>query len=233
MKKLTYIIATVIASITIAYAQQPNTQQHCIGYKAKVASPFSGHESSQPLEAKIKQIVARNAASEHAISQSFALIGSIDITDTQTTDGMMRNTTIVYADFILEAVNLIDHNTYAVTSVKIQAQDYSKDKAVEKLVQSIKITDPVYAKFIKSANEKIIKYYDNNMKVFITKAQNLMKLGNTDEALKVLQSIPECVPAYEQSSAAVNAMIDTLKENELIQDAEEADDELNENSDTN
>lgn len=222
MKKIKYIIATVIASITIANAQQPNTlQQHCIGYKAKVASPFSGHESSKPLEDKIRQIIARNAASEHAVSQSFALIGSVDVTDTQTTDGLMRNMTIVYADFILEAVNLVDHNTYAVTSVKIQAQDYSKEKAIAKLVQSIKITDPVYAKFIKNANDKIINYYDKNMKVFMNKAQNLMKLGNDEEAIKVLQSIPECVPSYEQSSAAVNSLIDTLKEKELKEEMTE------------
>ena len=222
MRKLKYILATLLISITIANGQQPQPQkqdqQHCIGYKAKVASPYSGYESSKHLQTAIEQIIAHNSSSEHAVSQSFVLIGNVEVIDTHTTDNLVRNTTTVYADFILEAVNLVDNNIYAITSVKIQSKDYSKAKAIEKLVQGIQISDPAYTKFIEHANNKIINYYDKNMVVFMKKAQTLMTLGENNEALKILQSIPKCVPTYDQSAVAINSLIDTLKDRQLKAD---------------
>ncbi len=214
MKINKFIAASILATMMTAapvMAQQPGAsveQNHCIGYKAQVASPYSGYESSAPLQDKIRQILARNSASEHANSQSFAIVGNIEVTNTQATEGMLRNTTIVYADFILEAVNLVDNNIYAATSVKIQAQDVSKEKAEAKLVQSIITTDPVYAKFIKSTNDKIIKHYDKNLVVFMNKAKELLEQGEKEKAFKVLKSIPVCVPAYEKSSQAIKSLIE-------------------------
>lgn len=211
MKSLKYIalIAAVCCS-AVATAQQ----NHCIGYLSTLPIDPSNNELTQrnwqQAITKTQQIIARNNAAKVHLYNQFAIYPTIEITDQQRTEDGMQKTSIVYGEFSLTSVNTADLSTYATAIVKVNGTGKNTQEAINKMIQNVSVTDPAFTKFIKNSSQKIVDYYNNNIGIVIKKVETLMAQEKYDDALNLLISIPECVPAYEQSAEAIKSLMEVI-----------------------
>lgn len=207
MKAKYIVTALSILFVLQSYGQvdQPN----CVGYNAAIyqntVSNLSA-DNQKLLLNKVDQIIARNSAGKTALYNAFSIVAEFGITAEEMAETGMQNLYLFKGELTLFAINDIDKSRYGSVIVNLTGSGKSKEAAQKSLLQSIKATDAVYAKFIKNSTEKIIEYFNNNLSVVITKAETLIAQEKYDDANKVLMSIPECVPAYLQSAEAIKGL---------------------------
>lgn len=204
----TYIIAAIAVPLLSAtvHAQQSN----CIGFVAGDSPAQSEVDSKTQamLHRKVEQILARNNAATVRLYNKFSVYPELTIISEDRVEDGMQKLTYFTGELTLSAINTVDKSSYGTSVVTLTGTGKTKTEAMTQMVQNIKITDPVYTKFIKNAIQKIVDYYTNNMGVVLKKTETLIAQEKYDDAVDFLASIPECVPSYEQSADAIQALIE-------------------------
>ena len=95
-------------------------------------------------------------------------------------------------------VNLIDNLVMAESTVTVKGVDSNENKAILRAVNQINPRSEQSKAFIEEARNNIIDYYSSRVETLEKKAQSLADKGQYEEALAVLDQIPDCVPAYEE-----------------------------------
>ena len=200
MKHLITLVAAAFAVLGAA-AQT----DHCVAFsigKPKENSTLSA-ENLKTLELKCTQIVTRSNAAKTALYSAFVVTPTIDILGDRTVMAGTADVTVVEAELTLVAENSVDGSKYGSVTVKLEGSGNSRARALNSLVQGIQPTSGAFVNFIKKATAQIIDYYSNNMGRVLTQAQNLVAAERYEDALNFLNSVPICVPAFEQSADAV------------------------------
>lgn len=218
MKKIFAFVATIVAGIFATVVCTLNVQAqvsepNCVGYSAKIFENTVNDlsESNQKLLLnKVDQIIARNSAGKVALYNAFSVVAQFAITDDQMAETGMQNVYMVKGELTLFAISNVDNSRYGSTIVNLTGSGKTKELATKGLLQNIKATDAIYAKFLKSATSKIIDYYNANLNVVIKKAETLIAQEKYSEAMNFLHSIPECVPAYMQSAEAIKQLAEIV-----------------------
>lgn len=185
---------------------------HCVAFSIGQLTTNStlSPENARSIELKCTQIVTRSNAAKTALYSAFVIVPTIDVLGDRTVQAGTADITVVEAELTLVALNSVDNSKYGSVTVKIEGSGNSRARALNSLVQSITPTSGVFVNFIKKATAQIIDYYSNNMGRVLTQAQNLVAAERYEDALNFLNSIPICVPAFEQSSDAVASLFKML-----------------------
>lgn len=203
----------LITGMTTIGVSAQTAEPNCVGYSAQIFENTVSdlnEENQKLLLNKVDQIIARNAAGKTAFYNAFSIVAEFAITDNQVASTGLQNVYVAKGELTLFAINNIDKSRYGSTISNLTGTGSAKELAIKNMIQTIKATDPTYAKFIKNSTGKIIDYYNNNMGVVIKKAETLIAQEKYEDAVKVLQSIPECVPAYMQSAEAIKGLADIV-----------------------
>lgn len=96
----------------------------------------------------------------------------------------------------LYVINRLEKVIVAEKSVQIGGIDKTENSAYTQALKQLNSRKPEIRSFMTSAREKIVEYYTEKLPALLSKAQSLADMGNTDEALAVLSTIPEVVPEY-------------------------------------
>lgn len=156
--------------------------------------------SQEMLLNKLRQIITRNSAGAANDYNVFAIEPTVTITGKQSTSGLMRNTTLVKGELTLVAKNKADGSMYHSVVVTVSGQAAEGADPYKAMISAIRVTDPVYTRFIRIARQKIQDYYAANCAAILRKAQELYRLKSYQEALSYLSAVSESVPCYEQVS---------------------------------
>ena len=114
------------------------------------------------LLSKIERIIAKNNAGTISEHNAFGIKADIDILDKKSTAGLVRNVTVLTAEVTLTAFNVADGSIYYTNSVRLQTDVVGDAKmAMDKLINSIKVTDPQFVRFIRTARKRIVKWYND------------------------------------------------------------------------
>lgn len=86
------------------------------------------------------------------------------------------------------------------SSVAIEAKGVgnSEEQSTTAAVRQVSPTNKNLIAFLKDANAKIRKYYDEQYPMIITKARNLAKVHEYEQALFILEVVPECCVGYAE-----------------------------------
>lgn len=84
------------------------------------------------------------------------------------------------------------------TSIEVKGVGNSEEQSSTAAIRSVSPTNKALIAFLKDANVKILKYYDEQYPVIITKARDLAKVYKYEEALFMLSVVPEACKGYEQ-----------------------------------
>lgn len=196
MKKL--LLSMVLGLMTLSGYAQGKLQFHINRSTQKDIT----ENVANALDLKLKQIMNRNSAATADAYNVFAIEPAIELSDVISTEGMVQNVSVAKGNLTLIAKNLVDGAMYYSTTIPVKGDAFgNKEKALMKMIQNIKVTDPAYTRFIRTARQKIEDYYAENCSVILQKAQSLSEQGRHKEAMSYLSAVSPSVPCYEQSSA--------------------------------
>ena len=114
------------------------------------------------LQSKIERIIAKNNAGTISEHDAFGIKADIDIQDSKSSAGLVRNVTVLTAEVTLTAFNVADGSIYYSNSVRLETDVVGDAKlAMDKLINSIKVTDPQFVRFIRTARKRIAQWYND------------------------------------------------------------------------
>lgn len=160
------------------------------------------NDIKEGLKQKVEQIIGRNNAGATSIYNAFIIQPELDVQDTKSTEGLVRNVTLVTGELTLTAKNLYDESIYGTLIVNLEGDAAgNQETALKALMKNIKITNPAFTRFIRTTREKIMDHYMENCQTIMTKAQTMISTDKIEEAMGYLGSVPEVVPCYEDISS--------------------------------
>lgn len=156
----------------------------------------------QVLHDRIIRALDRTQALSDNKFNVFDVRPAITVNDAVETEGLVEEVSRVSAELTLVAVNRVDGSVYHTVSIPLKASAVGgKDAALRAMANSLKATDPVFVRFVRTARQRIDDYYMEHCGDIIIQAERLVMLGRADEAAEYLQSVPSGVPCYEQADA--------------------------------
>ncbi|MBM3165724.1 MAG: hypothetical protein FJZ80_09720 [Bacteroidetes bacterium] len=105
-------------------------------------------------------------------------------------------------EITLHAVDALNQTIFSSYAFSGKGVGDSPDKACINAFQSQKFDNAEFYKFLKTAEEKILNYYNQNCDVLIQEAEAEAKIRNYSSAFNVLNNIPkECSECFKKVSA--------------------------------
>ena len=174
------------------------------------------------LQQKLTQMALQNGMA--ARNGDFILTSSISVVENETT-ASIPPMYAVKIDVMFYVVNLIDNLVMAESTVTVKGVDSNENKAILRAINQINPRSEQSKAFIEEARNNIIDYYSTRVETLEMKAQALADKGQYEEALAVLDQIPDCVPAYEEVIGFNNKIFTSWVDSEadaLIADAKKS-----------
>jgi hypothetical protein len=163
------------------------------------------NDIKEGLKQKVEQIIGRNNAGATSVYNAFILQPALDIQEIKSTEGLVRNVTLVTGELTLTAKNLYDESIYGTLVVNLEGDAAGdREAALKSLLKNIKITNPAFTRFIRTTREKITDHYMENCQTIMTKAQTMISTDKIEEAMGYLGSVPEVAPCYEDISSLMS-----------------------------
>ena len=163
------------------------------------------------IEDKLLAALSRTEAVDMSPHNVFHIIPAVDFTEVAETEGMMREVARVQADLKLSAWNPIDGTVYTTVIIPLKGSAAGgKDAAMRKLANSVKATDPVFVRFVRTSRQRIQDHYAENCGNIIAQAQRLKGMGRYAEAASYLSAVPPSVVCFDQSEALMGEVMPYL-----------------------
>lgn len=171
------------------------------------------------LLSKIERIIAKNNAGTISEHNAFGIKADIDILDKKSTAGLVRNVTVLTAEVTLTAFNVADGSIYYTNSVRLETDVVGDAKmAMDKLINSIKVTDPQFVRFIRTARKRIVKWYNDRGLPLPIRQDKQAPKGKNDTVVVVreVQGQQHNTPVAEQPAPPQTSACDiTLSTNDI------------------
>ena len=151
-------------------------------------------ESLRPmLQQKLLQIATTNGFGSE--SDDFILTANVMVLEKTAVPTVPPQINLTL-EVSLYVINRLEKVIVAEKSVQIGGLDKTENSAYTQALKQLNPRKSEIRSFMTSAREKIVEYYTEKLPALLSKAQSLADMGDTDEALAVLSTIPEVVPDY-------------------------------------
>ncbi len=206
MKKFFLGIAAAMIS-TVAAMAQTEVQF----YLMSLQNDNIDKSTVTAINNKLKSAITRTQAASENANAPFAIETYIDMTSELETDGMVMEVGSLKADLTLAAKNSIDGTVFHTVTIPLSgAAAGGKDASMKAMANSIKVTDPVFVRFIRKARERIADYYAENCATIISQAQILVDAKHYAEAYALLIAISPQLQCYDQARELIAAVLPYL-----------------------
>lgn len=197
------LTAIVMATLTAAtgFAQENAVKFNVL----PLADSELPEQVATAIRSKLITALDRSQASTESRFNVFAVKPEISFTETAETEGMIREVGRVSADLTLNAVNTVDGEIYYSVTIPLKGSATGgKAAAVKAMGNSIKPTDPVFVRFVRTARKRIDDYYAENCGNIIEQGRRLVTLSKFKEAASYLGAIPPAVSCYDEAAVIIN-----------------------------
>jgi len=162
-------------------------------------------EVSKRMAIKMLQIASQNGLSGLGTNPNFVLGAEISQTGRAAT-GTAPQKMIVEYEFTFKVMNAQTGDVYGTSMQEVQGVGNSFEEATLNAVKEIKNT-PKMQKFLQTANDRILKWYDENLPAIKNQVQKAEGEGNYELALALLNSIPEQSTSYKYVEEKQDALL--------------------------
>lgn len=198
MKKYLSIIALILA-LNNAFAQS-STDVGKIALSVIMPDNVDGLDASQlsKLETKITQIVSSSGLAASGYNNNFVIYPKFAIYETNVVEGGMQNITVTTCELSL-FIKQVDNNIlFSSISKQVKGSGNNKQTSITNAISKVPTNDAQFKTFIETGKTKIVQYYESKCQDIITKSESLVKMQNYEEALGLLQTVPEEVSCYSK-----------------------------------
>lgn len=203
MKKLLLaIISAIMVSMSLP-AQ--SSDEGRLPIKAMMPDDVVPDEAARNIETRMQRLLTSNGYADNHYAVRFVLTAKIDVTSK---DVVPSNPVRVSEkmDITFMVGDVVENKIYATSTVSVAGIGTNENKAMISAFSKVNPDTPALREMLEQAKAKIVDYYTNNCSAEITLAKTLASMGNYDEAIARMMSVPNvCSTCYQQcQSAAVS-----------------------------
>ena len=196
MKNIIKIGISIIVAMQISLSVAQNNSEGLDDMGRIAISAYLDREKTQLpsnaynlLQNKMQTMVTKNGMGA-SDNQRFVITANCNVTskDITATANPMHAYTVEITFYIGDGV---EGTLFSTKTVNAKGVGETLDKAYIAALKTIKPNDPSYAEFIQQGKEKIIAYYTAKCGIIIDEAKSMASIGNFDEAIYTLMSIPD------------------------------------------
>jgi hypothetical protein len=186
MKKIILIISVILSNYSFAQ----NTD-FTIGLILPEPSQKINEAQITKLESKLSNLINKSGVVTYGYNNDFVIFPIINIDDTSIVQGGLENITVTTIDLTLNIKQISSNKSFNIVSKKIKGSGKTEQLAITNGFSLIKVDDKDLITFITKGKENIFKYFNENCKSILSKAMNLNAKQDYEQAISLLQSIPE------------------------------------------
>lgn len=160
---------------------------------------------ARSLQAKLKSALTYVGVAAGDYDCQFFIAGRFDHAFSDQAGGV-GGKVLVKTDLQLAICDGEGQKVYATTTIPLKGVGNTDQQALVKALSGLNARNPEFANFVENAKAKIINYFNNNYKTYISKANLALKARNYDEALYWSTAIPECCNGYAEAMALSNSI---------------------------
>ena len=165
-------------------------------------------EVSKRMAIKMLRMASQNGMSGLGTNPNFVLGAEISQTGRAATGTAPQKMTVQY-ELTFKVMNAINGDVYGTSMQEVQGVGNSFEEANLNAAKEIKNT-PQIQKFLQAANDRILKWYNENLHVLKNQIGKAEGEGNYELALALLNSIPEQSTSYHYVGEKQSALLKGL-----------------------
>ena len=150
------------------------------------------------LKTKVISIVTANGLAATGIHNNFVIYPIFSVYDKNAVEGGMENIYVTTCELSLYIQHTEDNIVFASYGKKFKGSGESIETAITNSISKIPQNSKEITEFIETGKQKIIVYYEGKCEDFKKQAESLTKMQKYEEAIALLQSIPEEISCYQQ-----------------------------------
>ncbi len=189
-----FIIFALILFSSIGALAQSNTK-----IAISVISPDDSHipqASMAMLHNKMKAMVVQNGYADMA-EQRFVLTANVDVLEKGYNSAGMLMQKMAVTFYIGD---VLDNKLYATTTLNTMGIGQSDIKVYNMAFQRLNPSAPQIVQLLEQSNHQIVDYYTNNYSNLILETDRLVEMGQYDEAITKLITVPSvCQESYNNA----------------------------------
>jgi len=162
-------------------------------------------EVSKRMAIKMLQMASQNGMSGLGTNPNFVLGAEISQSGRSAT-GTAPQKMIVQYELTFKVMNALTGDVYGTSMQEVQGVGNSFEEANLNAVKEIKNT-PKMQKFLQTANDRIVKWYNENLQTLKNQVEKAEGEGNYELALALLNSIPEQSTSYNYVAEKQDALL--------------------------
>ena len=163
---------------------------------------------SKRMAIKMLQMASQNGISGLGTNPNFVLGAEISQTGRAATGTAPQKMTVQY-EMTFKVMNAVTGDVYGTSMQEVQGVGNSFEEASLNAVKEIKNTPPIQ-KFLQTANDRIVRWYDGNLQVVKNQVHKAEGEGNYELALALLNSIPEQSTSYKYVAEKQDALFKAI-----------------------
>lgn len=178
-------------------------QVDCLSINVLVPDDVVPTEAHSMLITKLNQIVTNYGLADNGMTNRFFLTANVLVTSKDIVPSTPPRVS-QKLDVVLFVGDVIDNKLYGSISLPVVGVGQNENKSFINAFQRIPTKSNALESFMEETKDKIISYYTQNGISIIKNAEDLAKVGQYDEAIQSLLSIPGfCGQVSENASETI------------------------------
>lgn len=198
MKKIILLLASLLP--LVAFSQSADVDRLSIG---SIIPDYNNipAEALQNLESKLQGVVTSQGVGDNRSAERFLMTAKIDVTNKDIAQTAPPRVSIKL-DITLIVGDVVEDKIYGTHTLSVAGIGANETKAYIQAFQRIKPNNPALQKFVADTKQKILDYYNGNCGFIVSDAERKSKMGQYDEALTQLVTVPSvCADCYSTCQA--------------------------------
>lgn len=201
MKKILFVLSILFCALASAQTEE---DQGRISIKALMPdeSDLTTNASSQ-LETKMQRLLADNGYADDKYAARFIMTAKVDVISKDIAPSTPPRVS-EKIDVTFFVGDIIENKVYASVTIKVTGVGINENKAQIAAINNVNPRQQKLKEMLSDAKSKIVDYYTNNCNEQIMHAKTMASLGNYDQAIAYLMSVPnissECFNECQQTS---------------------------------
>ena len=151
------------------------------------------------IETKILSLLNQSGIASRGIDNGIILYPVISIFNEQQINPGIQTMTVIDAEISLFIKQADDKIIFSTITKRIKGSGRTRDQAVNNLISIIPTKSEEYDAFITKAKTKVIDYYNKRCNMLISRAEQLSKSNQHEQAISMLFSIPGETDCYKKA----------------------------------
>lgn len=191
---------TLLPANSFAQEETVEPEQGVVMFELITSKGDLSVENAKLLHSKAERLLSRNQALADGSGSPFVIIAEVIPGESLNSEGLVRNVGSVNGELVLKAMNRFSNALYYSATTPLTAAGTGNEEALQKaLINSIKVNDAAYVRFVRNARKAIADYFTTNCRQALDEALALALADDFDRALAIARSIPPSAPCFDEA----------------------------------